>query len=119
HDPICLPGTRVDVLNEITAWVNSDDERCVFWLNGMAGSGKSTIARTIARQYYEQDRLGASFFFSKGGGDVSDAGKFFTSIATQLAKTSATLKRCICEAIAKHGDIAKQALRDQWNQLVL
>jgi NACHT domain len=119
HDPTCLPGTRVDVLNEITAWANSDDERCVFWLNGMAGSGKSTIARTIARQYYEQDRLGASFFFSKGGGDVSDAGKFFTSIATQLADTSDAIKSCICEAIRKRRDIANKGLHDQWHQLIL
>ena len=119
HDPICLPGTRVDVLNEITAWVNSDDERCVFWLNGMAGSGKSTIARTIARQCYEQDCLGASFFFSKGGGDVSDARKFFTSIATQLANTSDAIKSCICEAIEKQRDIANKGLHDQWHQLVL
>lgn len=119
HDPICLPGTRVDVLNEITAWANSDDQRCVFWLNGMAGSGKSTIARTIARQYYEQDHLGASFFFSKGGGDVSDAGKFFTSIAAQLADTSDAIKSCICEAIRKRRDIANKGLYDQWHQLIL
>ena len=119
HDPICLPGTRVDVLNEITAWVNSDDERCIFWLSGLAGSGKSTIARTIARQYYEQDRLGASFFFSKGSGDVSDAGKFFTSIATQLANTSDAIKSRICEAIKKRMDIANKGLHDQWHQLIL
>jgi hypothetical protein len=101
------------------AWADGNDERCIFWLNGMAGTGKSTIARTIARKYHDQDRLGASFFFSKGGGDVSHASKLFTSIAMQLAKKSSALKRCICEAIAEHTDIASQALRDQWNQLVL
>jgi hypothetical protein len=119
HDPLCLQKTRVDVLKQIMIWADGDDERCIFWLNGMAGTGKSTLARTVARKYYDQNRLGASFFFSRGGGDVSNAGKFFTSIAVQLAKTSAALKRCICEAIAEHSDIANQALRDQWNQLVL
>jgi AAA ATPase domain len=108
-------------------WADGGDERCIFWLNGMAGTGKSTLARTVARKYYDQNRLGASFFFSKGGGDVSNAGKFFTSIAVQLAETSArsarsarsaALKRCICEAIAEHSNIANQALRDQWNQLI-
>ncbi len=84
----------------------------------MAGTGKSTIARTIAREYYDQNHLGASFFFSRGGRDVSDAGKFFTSIAVQLAKKSSALRHCICEAIVEHSDIASQALRDQWNQLI-
>jgi hypothetical protein len=119
HNPLCLKQTRVDVLKQITTWADWGDERCIFWLNGMAGTGKSTLARTVARKYYDQNRLGASFFFSKGGGDVGNAGKFFTSIAVQLANTSAALRRCICEAIAEHSDIANQSLRDQWNQLIL
>ncbi|KAH7397941.1 hypothetical protein BKA64DRAFT_745489 [Cadophora sp. MPI-SDFR-AT-0126] len=81
---ICLPDTRVDLLQEIYDWADGQDERCLFWLNGMAGTGKSTIAHTIARKYFEEERLGASFFFSRGGGDVSHASKFLTSIAVQL-----------------------------------
>jgi hypothetical protein len=53
----------------------------IFWLNGLAGIGKSTITRTIARRYFKEERLGASFFFSRGGGDVSHTGKFFITIA--------------------------------------
>jgi NACHT domain len=101
------------------AWVDGGDERCIFWLNGMAGTGKSTIARTVAYKYYNRNRLGASFFFSRGGGDVSHAGKFVTSIAAQLAGKSPSLKRSICEVITEYSAIASQALRDQWNQLVL
>jgi len=119
HDPTCLPDTRVDVLQEITSWVEGHDERSIFWLSGLAGTGKSTIARTIARKYYDQDRLGASFFFSKGRGDASHAGKFFTTIAVQLANKSPSLKRYICDAITDQSDIASQSLRDQWRQLVL
>ena len=85
HEPACLNNTRVNLLNDIYAWVDGKNERCIFWLNGMAGTGKSTIARTVARRYYEQQRLAASFFFSKGGGDISHAGLFITSIAMQVA----------------------------------
>jgi hypothetical protein len=119
YDPCCLPNTRVGVLKQIIAWVDEGDERCIFWLNGMAGTGKSTIARTICRMYYDENHLGASFFFSQGGGDVSHAGKFFTSIAVQLASKLSSLKRSICEAIIEHSDIASKPLRDQWNQLIL
>jgi len=52
------------------------------WLSGMAGTGKSKIAHTVAHGCFEQGRLVASFFFSRGGWDV---GKFVTSIAVQLA----------------------------------
>jgi hypothetical protein len=98
---VCLPHTRVDILKQIIEWADGGNERCIFWLNGTAGTGKSTIARTVARKYHDQGRLGASFFFSRGAGDVSHAGKFFTSIAVQLANESRILRRYICEAIAK------------------
>ena len=118
HAPTCLPNTRVDLLHEIYNWADGQDKRCIFWLNGLAGTGKSTIARTIARRYFDQKRLGASFFFSRGGGDVSHAGKFFTSLASQLARNVPQIQRFISDAIIEHSDIANQSLRDQWRQLV-
>jgi hypothetical protein len=85
----------------------------------MAGTGKSTIARTIARRYSDQKCLGATFFFSRSGGERSHTGKFFTTIAVQLAKISLVLKGHISKAIAEHDGIAGQALRDQWKHLIL
>jgi len=117
--PTCLPNTRVGLLEEIYNWVDSEDERCIFWLNGLAGTGKSTIARTVARRYFERKRLGASFFFSRGGGDVGHAGKFFTSIAVQLAYNAPWLRRYISEAAEEQIDIANHSLRDQWCQLII
>ena len=69
----------------------------------MAGTGKSTITRTIARKYHDLKRLGASFFFSRGGGDLSQATKFFTDIAMQLADNIPTLKDHICKVIDEKG----------------
>lgn len=109
HDPLCLPDTRVNILKGIWAWADGQGERRIFRLNGLAGTGKSTIARTVARKYYEQDRLG----------DVGPASKLFTSIAVQLAHMSPSLKHHVCEAIAERGDVGGQSLHDQWRQLVL
>jgi len=106
HEPTCLPDTRVDLLQEIYDWADGQDGRCIFWLNGLASTGKSTIARTITRKYFERERLGASFFFSRGGGDISHAGKFFTSIAVQLANNIPSLQQHIYDAITKHKDVA-------------
>ncbi len=98
---------------------DGQDERCIFWLSGLAGTGKSTVSLTVARRCSEQKRLGASFFFSKGGRDVSDAGKFFTSLALQLAKSIPSLQKQICDAIVEQSDIASLSLSEQWRQLIL
>ena len=39
----CLKGTRESVLNEIEHWTRDLDMSPVFWLNGLAGTGKSAI----------------------------------------------------------------------------
>ncbi|KAG4428261.1 hypothetical protein IFR05_016257 [Cadophora sp. M221] len=121
-EPTCLPNTRVDLLQEIYSWADGkdgQDDRCIFWLSGLAGTGKSTISRTVARRCSEQKGLGASFFFSRGGGDVSNAGKFFTSLAVQLAKSIPSLQKQICDAIVEQSDIASLSLLEQWRQLIL
>ncbi|KAG1820715.1 hypothetical protein EV424DRAFT_881244 [Suillus variegatus] len=43
----CLSGTCMEILSEITDWVNStgDDVQRVLWSSGPAGKGKSAIAR--------------------------------------------------------------------------
>ncbi|RYF31540.1 MAG: hypothetical protein EOO38_31540 [Cytophagaceae bacterium] len=44
----CLEGTRVDMMEEISRWVNDPAGECFYWLQGKAGAGKSTIAKTLA-----------------------------------------------------------------------
>ena len=119
HEALCLANTRVDVLDRIIEWSTGAHMQCIFWLSGMAGTGKSTIARTIAHSFAEQKRLGAKFFFSRGEGDLGRARNFFSSIALQIARSSATLKGLIAEAVAEHDDISQQFLREQWKHLIL
>jgi hypothetical protein len=84
HNARCLPNTRTELLDEITTWANNKDGKSIFWLSGMAGTGKSTIARTVAQLFTSRGRLGASFFFKKGEGERGNASRFFTTIATDL-----------------------------------
>ncbi|AEO53136.1 hypothetical protein MYCTH_2294086, partial [Thermothelomyces thermophilus ATCC 42464] len=84
----------------------------------MAGTGKSTIALTIAREYSDKKRLGASFF-SRGGGDLASTRKFAATVAVQLAETSPELCRHIADAAASSRRIHGLGLYDQWEKLVL
>jgi hypothetical protein len=85
----------------------------------LAGTGKSTIARSVAYKYRKQGLLGASFFFSRGGGDISHGGKFVTSIVVQLASCIPTLQPHIFHAISKDTKIASKSLQVQWDKLIL
>jgi hypothetical protein len=119
HQPRCLPKTRAEVLARLDDWITGSDDRHLCWLSGLPGTGKSTIARTIAGLYNDKGKLSASFFFSGRNGHLSNAGRFVTTIARQLANTVPRTKRHICEAIVANPTIVNQPLREQWNRLIL
>ncbi len=119
HDMLCHEGTRVALLDRIMAWSASRDPRHVFWLSGLAGTGKSTIARTEASRCADAQRLGAGFFFVRGGGDLASAGKLVTTVAVQLAAALPALKPLICAAPRAMPGADGTAPQVQWQRFVL
>jgi hypothetical protein len=119
HNARCLPNTRTELLDEITTWANNKDGKSIFWLSGMAGTGKSTIARTVAQSFANRGQLGASFFFKKGEGERGNASRFFTTIATDLVACEPGMLPGIRKTLDEDSNISHKALKDQFEKLIL
>ncbi|KAF4772650.1 hypothetical protein HAV15_005067 [Penicillium sp. str.  len=115
----CLPGTRVDLLREIEEWAKSPHGKCIFWLNGMAGTGKSTISQTVASRLKEQQLLGASFFFRRGEEDRGTAKKLFPTLTEQLVISIPQMLPRVQKAIDDDPNISEKVLREQFEKLLL
>lgn len=118
HEYGCLPGTRTEVLSQIKDWASSPQDRPIFWLNGRAGTGKSTISRTIARYFKDSKVLGASFFFKRGEGDRRSARKFFPTIIKQLVILIPRLIPMIQKTLGDEPEIAGKSLKEQFDKLL-
>jgi len=88
----CLKGTRVKLLEEIEQWSRDPNSPPIFWLAGFAGSGKSTISRTLARKWFEEGRIVGSFFSSRDEQDLRQTKKLFSTLAYQLTRLIRSLK---------------------------
>jgi hypothetical protein len=119
HDPRCHLDTRVDLLAEIDRWIEDPDGKCIFWLCGMAGTGKSTISRTVAGRLSARKVPGASFLFKKGDGDRGKAAMFFTTIAYQLVHQLPSLASHVQTAIEASPTIADKSKGEQFEKLIL
>ncbi|KAI9857277.1 MAG: hypothetical protein M1813_008315 [Trichoglossum hirsutum] len=119
HNARCLHDTRVELLDQIMEWAKDRNSKPIFWLNGMAGTGKSTIARSVAQLLADNGQLGASFFFKKGEGNRGNATRFFTTIATDLMVRMPEMVPGIRKAIDAIPTIFEKVLKDQFEQLIL
>ncbi|KAI9893633.1 MAG: hypothetical protein M1814_006429 [Vezdaea aestivalis] len=118
HEAQCLAGTRVEIIKDILMWSKDPNSKHVLWLNGMAGTGKSTIARTIARKLDETNCLAANFSFSRDRSDLCDAAKLLTTLADQLTCKLPIVRPYISNAIAHNHSILDQGLSEQWKHLI-
>ncbi len=84
----------------------------------MAGTGKSTISRTVAKMFADNGLLGASFFFKRGEGERGKAALFFPTIASQLMRKIPAVEPYVREAIDADPAIATKSLRDQLEKLI-
>jgi NACHT domain len=115
----CLPTTRLDVIKSVTEWLvdESKDRRQVLWLNGLAGSGKSTLSTTIAHLMRDLRRLGAFFFFDR---DIPErnAATVIRTLAYQLALFDTRIGSAMSHIIESHPNIASMPLEFQFTNLL-
>src|SRR6201996_6003634 len=81
-----LAGTQQRVLHSVTEWmITPSPPRNILWLHGLAGSGKSTIANTIAEHFRDIGSLGAFLFFDRTNPVLKDPKHIIRTLSYQLA----------------------------------
>ncbi|KAF2150506.1 WD40 repeat-like protein [Myriangium duriaei CBS 260.36] len=114
----CLNGTRTDILYTIEGWTKDLHGKALFWLSGMAGTGKSTIARTVAGSLDKRNHLGASFFFKRGAGDRANSRMLFPTILAQLVAIIPEIGPLVAPILKGHPMICGENVREQFQWLL-
>ena len=119
HHDTCLRGTRESVLDGIMRWAQDSQDRHVFWLNGLAGTGKSTIAQTFSEIVAQNRTLGASFFCSRDYVDRKELKNIFPTLAYQLACRYPSFRAKIVRVIRQDPSVAQNSLISQLKELIV
>jgi hypothetical protein len=83
----------------------------------MAGTGKSTVSRTVAQTFTEHGQLGGSFF-KRGERDRENASLLFTTIVHELVRQIPKLGPHIHKAIDDDPGVAGRTLKEQFGKLI-
>ncbi|KAI0029359.1 hypothetical protein K488DRAFT_56524, partial [Vararia minispora EC-137] len=110
----CMSGTRVALLQELHDWSVDDTAPSIFWLDGMAGTGKSAVARSFCCSLRDNQLLGGSFFCSRvGKADRHDVKHILPTLALSLARHSPSYAKTLLtvlerENISTHSNLDVQ-----------
>ena len=115
----CLRGTRVDVLSRLEHWLRDGQDHRVFWLNGLAGTGKSTIAQTFAEISFADGVLGASFFCSRDFEDRSNLKAIIPTLAFQLAYRYPRFRERLVRVLKANPDVGRESLCSQMEMVIV
>jgi len=115
---ICHVNTHTRILGELKGWARGA-EGSVCWLRGPAGTGKSTIAHTIADNCDQEGKLAATFFFSRGKGDREDINKLVPTLVSQIVKNIPQLQEQIWNVLKRDRTILSLTLKEQFSKLIV
>ncbi|KAI5116831.1 hypothetical protein M0805_008567 [Coniferiporia weirii] len=115
----CLGGTRTSVLERIREWGTSESGPGLFWLHGMAGSGKSAIANSVAYMFEEQQCLLGCFFCKRDDPECRVPMNVIPTLAMHFSKWHQTYRSMVASVIqGRDGPKLMQNLQWQFELLM-
>ncbi|KAG8690511.1 hypothetical protein FRC11_011052 [Ceratobasidium sp. 423] len=114
----CTEHTRETTLADLYHWSDDPDAKRIYLMNGMAGTGKTTIAYSLAKLLEDDGRLGASFFCTRTSDACRDANRIIPTIAYQLARYSTVFQSALCMALDADPDLGSRNPTTQFERLL-
>ncbi|KAH7339350.1 hypothetical protein B0J17DRAFT_654814 [Rhizoctonia solani] len=118
----CGPGaesSQVDVLTKMAGWVGASDPGSVYWMSGMDGASKTTIAYGLCDKLAADGKLAASFFCSRLAPECGDVNRILPSVAYQLARFSRPFLSVLLEVLEKDSNMHTCLSHPQFNTLIV
>lgn len=117
----------MEILERLRSWIISACQRgdsvppdgIVFWINGLGGTGKTTIAYSIAKWCKTQRLLGGSFFCSRFTDECSEPNLIFLTLCRQLCHHHAPFKDKVEAALSRDPDIVNSGPSRQFEELIV
>jgi hypothetical protein len=117
--PGCLERTRENVLRLLDDWVQQrTSQLSIFWLAGMGGTGKTTLAKTFCDRIAKDGKTVASFFISRNEEPRKDPSNLVRTMAYTLAYALPRSRKPILDAVRSFPDVLDASLEELVGDLI-
>ncbi|RXW19280.1 hypothetical protein EST38_g6577 [Candolleomyces aberdarensis] len=118
----CTPGSRISLLATLLVWAKDPRSPHLFWLSGLAGTGKTAVSKTFCSQLNDRGLLGASFFCTLSELNQKDVYLIIPTLARILAEARPNFGDALEKILESDGacrNPTKMDLKVQYAKLIL
>ena len=115
----CMPDTRTQIVETLVSFaLSKDTSPRLFLLSGLAGSGKSAVATSVANSLYQHCSLSGSFFFKRDIERLRIPANLLHAVAYSIALQYKPYMDVLIDALKSNPAIEDAALSIQFDALL-
>jgi hypothetical protein len=109
----CMEGTRETLLNQIIAWAaNESDTSNLYWIHGLPGIGKTSLAHSICERLHNEQHLAGAFFCQRDDANMSDLRNILPTLIFKLAETFPPFRSIVADRLRSDPNLTSKSMKD-------
>jgi len=115
RDLCCMEGTRKSPLEQIIAWATNGSEktdgRNTFWIYGLPGVGKTSLAHSICASLHGKEQLAGAFFCQRDDQELGEPQNIFPTLIRTLAILFPPFRSIVAEYLRHNPNATPESMR--------
>jgi hypothetical protein len=115
RDLCCMEGTRKSLLKQVRAWVTNGSEEAdgknTYWIYGLPGIGKTSLAHSICASLHDEEQLAGAFFCRRDDQELSEPRNILPTLIHKLAILFPPFRSIVAECLRKDPNITPESMR--------
>jgi len=109
----CMEGTRETLLNQIMAWAANESETGnLYWIHGLPGIGKTSLAHSICKKLHNKQRLAGAFFCQRDDANMSELRNILPTLISKLAEIFPPFRRIVADRLRSDPNLTSKSMED-------
>jgi hypothetical protein len=110
----CVGGTRQVLLDQIMDWsthkLGQNNEANTYWIHGIPGIGKTSLAHSICASLHAQKRLAGAFFCQRDEPELSEPRNILPTLIYKFAIKFPPFRRIVADRFRNDPDLTPKSM---------
>jgi len=111
----CMEGTHTSLLEQIIAWVTTGPEqtdgRNTYWIYGLPGIGKTSLAHSICASLDDQEQLAGAFFCRRDDPELSEPINILPTLIHKLTIIFPPFRSIVAERLRRNPNVTPESMK--------